>query len=170
MMKKIFLSFLLLPVLGYAQDTCKLKRTTDTYTKEKKMSTGFVSFESGGEPLYISFDATSTEVDIFFWFRNDTRCFDNESSMQVNYEGERLKATYKNTGSMNCQGAFHVSFKNVATTPSNLRRFTDKRIASFKITGSDKKITEINLSEEQRQQLQRMANCLVNESKELLKK
>ena len=169
-MKKISFLFFFLPVVASAQDTCKLKKTTDAFTKEGKMSTGFKSFSASGVQLQISIDASSSEIDFFLWVKNDAKCFDSESTAQINFEGDRMKANYKNTGSMNCEGAFHFTFRNNAITPSNLKRLTDKRINSIKLTGSDKAVTEITLNEEQKQLLQKMAVCLVNESKSLIKK
>ena len=169
-MKKILLIVLLLPVFSFAQDTCGLKKTKDAFTRETRLSTGFVPFVSNGVELHVSIDATSSEIDFFFWIKNDAKCFDSQSGLQVNYEGDRLKANYKNTGSMNCEGAFHFTFRNSESTPSNLKRFMDKKVASIKLTGSGKTVTDISFTEDQRNQLQRMATCIVNESKALLKK
>lgn len=169
-MKKLFVLLFFIPVFAYAQDTCQLQKTTDVFTKEARISTGFIPFLANGVQLHISIDATSSEIDFFLWIKNDSKCFDSQSGLQVNYDGERLKANFKNTGSMNCEGAFHFTFRNTPATPSNLKRFTDKRIASIKLTGTGNTITEISFNEEQKQLLQRMANCVVNESKTLMKK
>jgi hypothetical protein len=70
---------------------------------------------------------------------------------------------------MNCEGAFHFTFRNTTATPGNLERMTTKHIASIKLTGSNKTITDISFNEEQKQQLARMASCVVRESKTLIK-
>ena len=169
-MKHILIILVALPCFGFTQDSCKLKKQSDAFTKQTRISTGFVPFVVDGNQINISVDATSSEIDFFCWFKNDTRCFDDQSTLQVNYEGDRLKANYKNTGSMNCEGAFHFTFRNSETTPSNLARFTDKKISSLKFTSTDKKTTEIKFTEEQKQLLQRMVSCVVKESKSLIKK
>ena len=169
-MKYILVFFLVLPIFSMAQDSCRLKKQTDAFTKQTKITPGFVPFMTEEGLVNISVDATAAEIDFFCWFKNDTRCFDDESTIQVNYEGDRLKANFKNTGSMNCEGAFHFTFRNSETTPANLARFTDKRVNSLKFTSTDKKTIEIKLTDEQKQQLQRMVNCVVRESKTLIKK
>jgi hypothetical protein len=169
-MKYLLFGLFLLPFVSTAQDTCKLKKQTDPFTKQTKITTGFVPFLAKGMQLNVSLDATATEIDFFFWFKNDGKCFDDQSAVQVNYEGDRLKANFKNTGSMNCDGAFHFTFRNSENLPSNVKRFVDKRVSSLKFTSTDKKTTEIVLTEEQKQQLQRMASCLLADAKTLIKK
>src|SRR5689334_22845993 len=129
-MKKLLGLFFLLPLAALAQtDTCGLKKETDPFTHQKKISTGFIPFNASGMKLNISIDATPTEIDFFLWFTGDGKCFDDASTIQINYEGDRMKANFKNTGSMNCEGAFHFSFRNTPSTPSNLQRLTDKKVA-----------------------------------------
>lgn len=167
-MKTLLSLLFLLPLMASAQDSCQLSKETDAFTHQTKISTGFVPFNVNGVPLSISVDATKTEVDFFIWIRNDSRCFDDASTAQVNFDGDRLKANFKNTGSMNCEGAFHINFRNSQTTPTQLKRMMDKKISSIKLTGSDKTVTEISFSEEQKQLLMKMANCVVNQAKSLL--
>jgi hypothetical protein len=168
-MKKLFVLLFSLPLFSLAQDSCKLKRETDPFTHQVKISTGFVPFNANGGSFNLSIDATASDIDFFIWFKTDAKCFDESSAIQLNYEGDRLKANYKNTGSMNCEGAFHFNFRNSPSTSSPLQRLTDKKIASIKITGSNKTVTNIIFSDEQKQQLMRMAGCLVKEAKTLIK-
>jgi hypothetical protein len=168
-MKLILTLLAALPIMAFGQDSCKLKKETDPFTHQVKISTGFISFTNNGIPLSISVDATSTEIDFFLWFTGDAKCFDENSAIQINYEGDRMKANFKNTGSMNCEGAFHFSFRNTPGTPSNLLRITDKKIASFKITGPNKTITDVVLTGDQKNQLMRMAACVVRDAKGLIK-
>lgn len=158
-----------IPFFSSAQDTCHLKKTTDPFTHQTKISTGFVPFPSGATQVSISIDATSTDIDFFLWFTSDQKCFDEESTIQVNFEGDRLKSNQRNSGSMNCEGAFHFTFKNTPTTNSQLQRFVTKKINSFHIVGTGKSITDVNFSAEQKEKLMRMINCVVLESKTLLK-
>jgi hypothetical protein len=170
-MKNILIAILfVLPVFASAQDSCQLKKETDPFTHQTKISTGFVPFTLSGIPVSISVDATGTEVDFFLWFTGDQKCFDESSTIQINFEGDRYKLNLKNTGSMNCQGAFHFTFKNSATTPSQLQRLLDKKVNSFHISGPNKTITDVNFSAEQKAQFARMAACVVRDSKTLLKK
>lgn len=94
-MKKLLLLLLALPTFSFAQDSCQLKKETDPFTHEAKISTGFVSFVSGGVKFNVSIDATPSQIDFFFWFTGDSKCFDDESTVQLIYEGERLKANFK---------------------------------------------------------------------------
>jgi hypothetical protein len=167
-MKNFLTLIFLIPLLASAQDSCKLKKSTDPFTHQTKISTGFVNFATPGAQVNISIDATSTDIDFFVWVKNDGKCFDDQSTALVNYEGDRLKATFKNTGSMNCEGAFHFTFRNTTATPGALERLSSKKIASIKLTNA-KIITEISFNDEQRQQLMRMIGCLVRESKSLIK-
>src|SRR2546423_8172874 len=112
-MKYILFLLLLVPYMISAQD-CKLKKETDPFTHITRITTGFVPFvSSNGTRFSLSVDATPSDVDFFILFSNDSKCFDETSTAVVNYEGDRLKANFKNSGSMNCQGAFHISFRNV---------------------------------------------------------
>ncbi len=168
---KIFLSLLfLLPLAAYSQDSCKLKRETDEFTHQTRITTGFVKFDNNGVPLSISIDATKTEIDFFFWIRDDSKCFDENATAQVNFEGDKMKANYKNSGSMNCEGAFHFTFKNGTTTPSALKRMIAKKINTIKLTGNNKSVTDISFTDEQKVLLNKMATCVVNEARALLGK
>jgi hypothetical protein len=166
---KILLSlFFFLPLLSTAQDSCKLKKETDPFTHVTRITTGFIPFNTGAQKVSISVDATPTDIDFFIWITSDAKCFDDNSTVQINYVGDRLKANFKNTGSMNCEGAFHFTFRNTPATPSNLERLTSKQINSIKLT-SGKIVTDIVFTDQQRQQFMRMAACVVRDSKTLLK-
>src|SRR5215207_742903 len=136
-MKTLLAAFLFFPFFSLAQDTCKLKKETDPFKHQTKITTGFMPFISNGVQLLISVDATSTEIDFFLWIKNDGKCFDDKSMVQVNFDGDRLKANFRNTGSMNCEGAFHFTFRNTAATPGHLQRLSTKYIASLKLTGNN---------------------------------
>jgi hypothetical protein len=165
----LFVSILLFPFLSRAQDSCKLKRETDPFTHQTKVSTGFVPFTANGVQVSISVDATPTDIDFFIWLTADPKCFDDQSSIQINYDGDRLKTNFKNSGSMNCEGAFHFTFRNTEGTPTNLQRLTDKKISSLKLTNG-KITTDIVFNDEQKKKLMLMAGCVVREAKTLIKK
>ena len=169
-MKNILIAALfVLPFLASAQDTCQLKKETDPFTHQTKISTGFVPFILNGVPLSVSVDATGSDIDFFLWFTNDQKCFDEASTIQISFEGDRYKLNLRNTGSMNCEGAFHFSFKNSANTPPQLQRLLDKKINSLHITGPNKTVTDVSFSAEQKAQFMRMASCIVRDSKTLKK-
>lgn len=168
-MKNCLLLLLFLPFASFAQDTCGLKRTKDPFTHLDKLSTGFKNFSGSAGSVSISADATPTEIDFFIWLKAEGKCFDLDSEVVMTWEGERSKATFRNSGSINCEGAFHFVFKNTATPTSWLRKMMAKRIATIKLTGTNNQETTITLTEEQKNLFQRMAVCIANEGKGLRK-
>lgn len=168
-MKNYFFLFLSLPFVSLAQDSCQLKRTTDPFTHQTRISTGFVSFPTKNASLSLSIDATATDIDFFFWITNDSKCFDDQSTAQINYDGDRMKGNFRNNGSMNCEGAFHINFRNTLNTPSNLQRITSKKINFIRLTGNNKTITDIVFTDAQKLLLMKMATCVVTASKTLIK-
>jgi len=168
-MKNILSFVFLLPFFASAQDTCALKKTTDPFTHQTKISTGFLPFVNNGVQLSISVDATASDIDFFLWFTDGSKCFDEQSGIQIVFEGDRMKSNYRNSGSMNCEGAFHFTFKNTASTNSNLQRLIDKKVNAFHITGPNKTITDLAFSAEQKLQLQKMVSCVVQQGKSLIK-
>lgn len=169
-MKNVLFGLFLLPLFSFAQDTCGLKKTKDPFTNVVKLSTGFKSFGTAALPVSISADASPTDVDFFIWVKRDGTCFDLESEALLTWEGERSRATFRQAGSINCEGAFHFTFKNTATPNSWLRKMAAKRVATIKLTGNGGKETVLTLTEEQKVVLQRMAICMIAEAPGLLKK
>lgn len=168
-MKKLLFLLLTSPFLSFAQD-CKLKASEDPFTHEKKLSTGFQNFTGNGLTVSISADANSKEIDFFVWVKGDGKCFDAESVALVTFEGERTRTTLRNAGSMNCDGAFHFVFKNTPTTASWLNRMMTKKVATIKLTGTDKKEMALAFSDEQKALFQSMATCMATEGKTLAAK
>jgi hypothetical protein len=168
-MKKFVFLLLLLPVFSLAQD-CSLKKSTDAFTHETKLSTGFQNFTGNGLTVSISADATSKEIDFFIWIKNENKCFNAESTANVIFESERTKALFRNNGSMNCDGVFHFIFKNTPATPSWLNRLMTKRVASIKLTTTDGKEMTISFNEDQKKLFQQMAVCMGTEGKTLIAK
>ena len=163
---KSFISILfLIPLFSFAQD-CKLKKIKDQFSQEPKLSTGFVPFSA----TTLSIDADSKEIDFLFSITNksDEKCFDDASTISFVFEGKQ-KSNFRNTGTMNCEGLFHVTFKNLRTTPGNLQRFIAKKITAISLTGNNKSVTTITLGPQQQQELMNMITCVVNESKVLIK-
>jgi len=165
-MKILIFALLILPFASFSQDTCGLKKSKDPFTNVTKLSTGFKNFNGDGLDLAISADATPTDIDFFLWLKNGSKCFDGESTAQIIWEGERSRTTLRNSGSMNCEGAFHFIFKNGPTTASWLKKMATKRLATIKLING-KIETLITLNEDQKVLFQKMASCIANEGKGL---
>ena len=163
-MRIILLIGLFFPFISYAQD-CKLNSEKDPFTKEIKISTGFIPLDGGS----VTIDATQAEIDFLFSIEGVDRCFDNNSTAFIFFEGIKTKLTARNGGSMNCEGLFHFIFRNTASLPSMLTKMTTQKINHIAFTGNNKKVSTINLSPADQQLLMTLADCLVNASKELIK-
>ena len=162
-MKNIFFLLLLSPLFSVAQD-CKINRETDPFTKQVKLSTGFIFLEGGS----VTIDADSKEIDVLFSIEGVDKCFDNNSTAFIFFEGVKTKLTSRNSGTMNCEGLFHFVFKNSPTsTPSLLQKLMTQKINHILFTGNNKKESTITISPAEQQVLVNMATCLVNEAKTL---
>ncbi|HZH95889.1 MAG TPA: hypothetical protein VEY06_08395 [Flavisolibacter sp.] len=170
-MKIILFLLCSFPVLVMAQE-CKVKKEVDPYSKEVKLTTGFKAFGGGANRTSVSADASKTDVEFILSVNNgaEGKCFDNTSAAIFVYEGGRQKGNFKNNSSMNCEGLFSISFRNVATTPTTLKNLATKKVISIKLTGNAKQVTEITLTEAEQQTLLKMAACIIEESKTLLVK
>lgn len=168
-MKNSLLLFLLLPAFGFAQE-CKLKKSTDPFTHETKLSTGFLPFNTGSLKIALSVDATPSAIDFFIWIKDAGVCFESSSFAELIFEGEKSRMRIKNTGSMNCDGAFHFSFKNADAVNAQLAKIGTKKIASIKLVGTNKIETMLNLGEEQKELLLNSAKCVTEEGKTIVKK
>lgn len=150
-----------------AQD-CAIKKEIDQFSQEPKVTTGFVSFKTL-KRFELSLDGTKKEIDFFFNLTGaQSQCFNDQSTVELTFEGGKTKSNLKNTGSMNCEGLFHFTFKNQAVTPSALNRLATKKIINMKFKGNGNSEVNISLNEQQQEQLMQMINCIINESKTLL--
>lgn len=164
-MKLLSTLLFLLPCYIHAQD-CKINRETDPFTKETKISTGFLALDGGS----VTIDASSTEIDFLFSLEGADRCFDNNSTAAIFFEGPKLvKFNSRNGGSMNCEGLFHFIFKNTTTPNSLLNKIMTQKINHILFTGNNKKEATINLTPADQQALMTLVTCLVNEAKGLIK-
>jgi len=168
-MKKFLVITVLFPFLLSAQDSiatqCKLIRETDPFTKETKLSTGFIFLDGGS----VTIDADSKEIDVLFSIEGVDKCFDNNSIAAIFFEGVKTKMSSRNGGTMNCEGLFHFVYKNTALTSSLLQKIMSQKINHIVFTGNNKKESTINISPLEQQTLITMATCLVNEAKKLIK-
>jgi hypothetical protein len=167
-MKYIFAALFLLPLGVCAQD-CTLKKQIDKFSNQPKVTSGFFPLSTGMDRVLVSIEATATEIDILFSLAQGEaqKCYDDASTAQVSYDGTRYKTTYRNSGSMNCEGLFHFNFRNTVTPASNLNRLSTTKVASIIFTGNDKAVTEVKLTEEDKVKLQDMVTCIIKEAKTL---
>jgi hypothetical protein len=163
-MKCIAAILFLIPLFASAQD-CKVKRTTDPYTKELKMSSGAIQLQGAT----LSVDADAKEIDFFFSMDGKEKCFSSDATVVVVYEGTKMKGNFKNAGPMNCDGIFHLIFRNQATTPTLLQRFITQKIVSLQFNINPKTKITIDFSPEEQQSLMAKADCLIREAKTLIK-
>lgn len=161
-MKPVFAILLLLPVFIFAQD-CKLLKDTDPYTKETKLSSGFISLQGGS----LTIEADSKEVD-FFFIVND-KCFGDGSTVFIYLEGSKAKTTWRNAGSMNCTGYFHYRYKNTTVTPTVVKKLAAQKVTQLIFIGNDKKEVIVSLLPEQQDILMKAAACMAEEAKTLVK-
>ena len=149
------------PAFAWSQN-CNLKSTKDPYTKEIKISTGLITLNNG----QYSIEATKSEID--FMSSLEGKCFDDASTASVFFEGTRVKTNLKNSGTMNCDGLFHFTFRNTNPSPSALVNLGNKKITSIRFKDNTNKETSFSLTAEQQQTLMDLINCVINESKKLL--
>jgi hypothetical protein len=162
-MRLIFILLFGVPFLAKAQD-CKLKKEPDPLSNKFRLSTGFHDYQG----LSLSIDADSKEIDFFFLTGGGMpKCYDENSTATFVFEGGKMKSEIRNSGSMNCDGAFHLIFKNLAFTPSQLQKFATKKIISITLKGNDKPLV-INLTPEDQVFFQAKAACMATEAKTLL--
>ena len=69
---------------------------------------------------------------------------------------------------MNCEGLFHVTFRNTTVTPSALNRLATLKVDSFKWTDNSKKDVVYELTEAEQALLMERVGCLIKEAKTLL--
>ncbi|MFI5133521.1 MAG: hypothetical protein ACHQEB_04250 [Chitinophagales bacterium] len=163
-MKRLFFLILLLPFYALAQD-CNLPIEKDQYSNELKVSSGFITLDRAS----LSIDADSKMIDFFFTLNGNGKCFDYESSVVLSFEGSKLKTNYKSSGTINCEGYFHFSFRNGTGTPSTLLNIATRKVLTMKFMGTNKTETNLALTDEQQQTLMELAACVIKEAKTLLK-
>ena len=162
-MKLIAFLSVLVPFLASSQE-CKVLRETDPYTKEVKVSTGFIALQNAS----LTIDADSKELDFFFTIPD--KCFEDESTVFIFFEGTRTRTTYRNAGSMNCDGYFHFKYKNTASPNFVLKKLATIKVSQFVFIGRDKKEVTVALVPEQQEAVMKAADCMIKEANALLPK
>lgn len=166
-MKYTILILFLFPLLLAAQDStvvleCKLAKDTDPYTKETRLSSGFITLQGAS----LTIDADKKEIDFFFAVPD--KCFSDASTVFIFFEGSKVRTTYRNTGSLNCEGYFHFIFRNGTTEPTVLKKLATQKVANFVFTDNDKKTVIVSLLPDQQKILMESTACIIQESKKLL--
>jgi len=163
-MRYLLFVIFIMPVLASAQD-CSLKKGQDAMTSKPTLTTGFIDLQGNT----LSIDISSKEIDFFFVLNSAAvKCLDEETELTVVYEGGKLKQQFKNYGSMNCDGIFHLIFKNSAYTNSQLQRMTAKKIVSIQFTSGTQKPFIISLLPDQQLSMQNTIACVIKEAKTVL--
>ncbi len=161
---KFFLILSFIPIIGCSQD-CKVNKETDPFTKETKLSTGFLPLREAS----VTIDADAKEIDVFFSLQGTDICFDNNGTVAIYFEGTKQKQTYRNGGTMNCEGLFHIIFRNTATPQTGIQKLTTIKVTSLLFTGNNKKETKVELNAEQQLLFMQIAGCLLTEAKAIVK-
>ena len=154
----------LIPLFSVSQD-CDIQREPDPYTKELKLTTGFINLKNAK----LSIQADSREIDFFFVISGNDKCFSDAATATVFFEGSKVKLSVRNSGSMNCDGFFHFVFKNQAVAPSSLKRMASQKITGILFAGNEKNATQVSLTNDQQIFLMNNISCLVEEAKTLLR-
>jgi hypothetical protein len=164
-MKTLSLIFLLFPFLLQAQE-CKLIRESDPFTKETKLSSGFVYMDGAS----VTIDVDSRELIFLFSLEGPDRCLDNNSTADLYFEGLKSKTTTRNGGTMNCEGLFQFVFKNSHNNPTTLlQRLTTKKLTQIIFTGNTKKPITVNVGPKEQEAIIALANCILTEGRTLIK-
>lgn len=161
-MKYSLVLAVLFPLISWAQN-CNLRTTRDPYTKEVKISTGFISLNT----TQLSIEATKAEIDFMFSLGSG-KCFDDGSTAAVFFEGTRLKTNFKNSGAMNCDGLFHFTFRNTNPLPTALQNLGSKKVTSIRFKDNTGKESAVMLTPVQQQTFMDDVNCIINEARKLL--
>jgi hypothetical protein len=161
----LFLS-ILLPVFANAQD-CNLKQTKDQFSQQPKLSTGFITLNNAR----LTIDADAREITFLFVFNDaaSAGCFDDMSTVAVGFDGTKTKSNLRSGGPMNCDGYFHIVFKNTPSTSTHLQRLATQKANSFTFTNNTKKVISVLLTEDQKEEIMEAASCMAAESKKLIK-
>ncbi|MBN8783986.1 MAG: hypothetical protein ABS85_03760 [Sphingobacteriales bacterium SCN 48-20] len=165
-MKYSFLLLLLFPVFAHAQD-CKLHRDKDPYTREEKLTTGFIVLQGAT----LSIDANQRDMDFLITLTGSERCVNDQTDVYLFFSDSKQRFSLRNQSTMNCEGDIHHIVRNNANTvPTFLQKLIKFKVASIKVKVRENKEVTITLTEEQQEQLQKLAICMSEEAKTLVKK
>lgn len=168
-MKKILsLSLLLSLVLGSMAQDCDLKDVKDPLNQDTRLSTGFKKMGGGSDRFMVSGEVDKRELDFFFVLEGTGLCFDEYARVQAVFEGGKQKNIFRNGGAENCQGYFHIIFKNQENQPATLKNLATRKVISLKFTTRDNKEKIVNLGPEEQDTFQHLVSCILETSTSLL--
>jgi hypothetical protein len=168
-MKQLLVLLFFVPLFSKAQE-CNLNKVVDKFSQQPKYTTGLVTFQSGKGTFQLSIDVNATEIDLMFSLANagDNKCFDDQSTATATFENGRTRLFLRNSGTMNCDGYFHLTYRNTPMVNYNLQRLGNMKVASIKFV-SGKNTTEVTLDDQGKQTLQTMVNCIIKQAPMLIK-
>lgn len=160
----LFLVVGLLQAAGilFAQE-CNLIKETDAFTRQTRLSTGFIELTGGS----LVADADNKEIDIMVSFKTD-RCFDDDCTALVYFEGGKQKLSLRNGGTMNCEGLFHFIFRNGPTVNYQLKKMATMSISHMVFTDRNGKTIPVTLSVQQQEKLRNALRCFTEEAPKLV--
>jgi hypothetical protein len=162
---KKYLLFSLCHVLVFAaaaQD-CNVIRETDLFTKETRLSSGFIDLSGAS----VTIDADKKEVDILFSFKTN-RCFDDGCTATIYFAGTKSKLLLRNAGTMNCEGLYHFIFRNAVTVNYQLKKLATAKVSHIVFTDRDQKMVPVNLDEPMQLKFMQAVDCSTKEAVKLL--
>lgn len=153
----------LLAGLPLCAQECNISRETDPYTHKTRLSTGFMELNGAS----VVADADAKEIDLLFSFKTD-RCFDDDCTAMVYFEGSKLKLSLRNGGTMNCEGLFHFIFRNGPTVNYQLKKLATLPVAQIIFTDRNEKPIPVLLNAEQQAAFMTALRCLTDKAPQLL--
>jgi hypothetical protein len=150
-------------VFAVAAQDCNVNRETDLFTKETRLSTGFIDLSGAS----VTIDADKKELDILFSFKTN-RCFDDGCTATIYFAGTKSKLLLRNAGTMNCEGLYHFIFRNAATVNYQLKKIATAKVSHIVFTDRDQKLVPVNLDEQMQLKFMQAVDCVTKEAVKLL--
>jgi len=152
-------------MIADAQD-CTLKNEKDRFNQDPRLTTGFVSLGAGSDKFLLSISADKREVDYFFALDNSAMCFNDISRILVTFD-TKAKGNFKNGGTTNCKGYFHIMFPNQQNLNAQLTNISQKKIATIQFTDTDNNKKIITLRPEDQDTIIKLTTCVLAELEKL---
>ena len=150
-------------VFAVAAQDCNVNRETDLFTKETRLSSGFIDLSGAS----VTIDADKKELDILFSFKTN-RCFDDGCTATIYFAGTKSKLLLRNAGTMNCEGIYHFIFRNAATVNYHLKKIATAKVSHIVFTDRDQKLVPVNLDEQMQLKFMQAVDCVTKEAVKLL--
>jgi hypothetical protein len=165
-MRFVFFSVLICCLTTLQAQECKLISETDPFTKQTRLSSGFIYVDGGS----ITVDGDSKEIVVLFSIETGDKCFDDNTTLEIFFEGIKSKVTARTQSTMNCEGLVQMVFKNSPNSSvTMLQRLATKKITQINFIREKKKAVTYTLGPKEQEQLMVLANCVITESKKLIK-